>query len=111
MNNFPPSDPIFSARTAQLEDARAEGLATVERQLVTEAAAAEMRLTDFLAAGVAALERRGRAPPLDTKNQVTVEYARDTPERYGEAMAPYFLDILKEVARGTNLPPEFIPLR
>ena len=86
----------FSARLAVLEDARASCLELIERELATKQASAEDRLEALLAAGFAEWERRFRE---DRGRFLTEEgcHAGVTPERYGAACAPYFIDILREI--------------
>lgn len=104
--------PIFSDRTARLEDARAASQEACEREFVTTQAAAESRLTDLLAKGFAELHRRWFAATYDERYDALLAGVGMAPKEYGEDFAPYFLDILKEVeaVRAPAQAPETIEL-
>ena len=102
---------VFSARQAELDNARAASQEACERQLVTEAAAREANLIDFLAAGFAAYERRRRDLTHYQRVDDRMEDIFSTPEEYGRKHAPALVDILKELAGvkpGLGLEPEFL---
>ena len=104
--------PEFSTRAARLEDARAASQEACERQLVTAQAAAEFRLTDFLAAGFAEAHRRYLAASPEERYDAKLIALAQSPEEYGADVASYFLDILKEVSavRAPAPEPETIEL-